>query len=100
MCGIHRFLFEDIYPFAGLFRAENIAKDNFRFANWEYIEDQLNQLLEKLKNEDYLKNCSKEELADRLSYYMSELNVLHPFRERKRKNYKRIYKAISIKKWV
>ena len=35
---IHKFLFEDIYDFAGLFRTENIAKGNFRFAEWEYIE--------------------------------------------------------------
>ena len=35
---IHKFLFEDIYPFAGLFRTENIAKGNFSFAEWQYIE--------------------------------------------------------------
>lgn len=77
---IHQFLFEDIYPFAGKIRSEDIAKDNFRFAKWEYIEDQLKDLLNKLANED-LKNCSKEELSQKLAYYMAELNVLHPFRE-------------------
>ena len=35
---IHYTLFEDIYPFAGEFRTENIAKGSFRFAEWEYIE--------------------------------------------------------------
>ena len=39
---IHKFIFEDIYPFAGLYRSENIAKDNFMFANWEFIEDNMN----------------------------------------------------------
>ena len=77
---IHKYLFEDIYPFAGKIRSEDIAKDSFRFAKWEYIEDQLNELLNKLKN-DNLKNLSKEEMAKKLAYYMSELNVLHPFRE-------------------
>ncbi len=84
--GIHRFLFEDIYPFAGLFRTENIAKDSFMFANWQYIEEQLDALLNQLKNENYLANLDKTELAKRLAYYMSELNVLHPFRERKWEN--------------
>lgn len=78
---IHKMLFEDIYPFAGLFRTENIAKDNFRFAEWNYIESELIRILSELKNEEYLKNKDKEKLSIRLAYYMSELNVLHPFRE-------------------
>ena len=46
---IHSYLFEDIYTFAGKFRNENIAKDNFRFAEYEYIEQELIKLLNKLK---------------------------------------------------
>ncbi len=79
--GIHKFLFEDIYPFAGLFRNENIAKGNFSFAKWEYIEDELKKLLDKLKEENYLQNLDRDTFIKRLSYYMAELNVLHPFRE-------------------
>ena len=78
---IHRFLFEDIYPFAGLFRNENIAKGNFSFAEWEYIEDELKKLLDQLKEENYLQNLDRDTFIKRLSYYMAELNVLHPFRE-------------------
>ena len=78
---LHKFIFEDLYYFAGEFRKENIAKGNFRFAEYEYIEEELDKLLEELKNENYLENLSKKDLAKRLSYYMSELNVLHPFRE-------------------
>lgn len=78
---IHKYLFEDIYPFAGKLREENIAKGEFRFAMWEYVEQELDKLLENLKKEEYLANLSKEEMAKRLSYYLSELNVLHPFRE-------------------
>ena len=79
--GIHRFLFEDIYPFAGLFRNENIAKGNFSFAEWEYIEDQLKKLLDQLKEENYLQNLDRDIFIKRVSHYMAELNVLHPFRE-------------------
>lgn len=78
---IHKYLFEDIYPFAGKFREENIGKGEFRFASFEYIEPELNRLLNKLKEENFLKGLSKKELAKRLAYYLSELNVLHPFRE-------------------
>ena len=79
--GIHKFLFEDIYPFAGLFRTENIAKGAFSFANWEFIEDELRKLLDELKEENFLSNLNKEDFAKRLAFYMAELNVLHPFRE-------------------
>lgn len=78
---IHTFLFEDIYEFAGCFRNEDIAKDNFKFARWEYIEDELINLLEKLKKENYLKGLDKKTIANKLAYYIAELNVLHPFRE-------------------
>ena len=81
LINIHKFLFEDIYPFAGLFRTENIAKDNFSFAEWQYIEEQLKNLLDNLKQENYLANLDTKTFIKRLAYFMSELNVLHPFRE-------------------
>lgn len=78
---IHKHIFEDLYSFAGLLRTENIAKGNFSFAEWNYIEDELNRILKELSEEEYLQNLTKKDLANRLAYYMSELNVLHPFRE-------------------
>ena len=72
---------QDLYPFAGKFRTENIYKGNFTFANWEYIDEQLTKLLDELKSENYLQGLNKKDLAKRLSYYLAELNVLHPFRE-------------------
>ncbi len=79
--GIHRYLFEDIYPFAGLFRTENIGKGSFTFAEWQYIENELERILLELEKEQKLIGLEKRELASRLSYYMAELNVLHPFRD-------------------
>ena len=64
--GIHKFLFEDIYPFAGLFRSENIAKGYFQFAQWEYIDSELDRLLTQLRNEK-LDNLSQEDFAKRLA---------------------------------
>lgn len=84
---IHKFLFEDIYPFAGLFRSENIAKGYFQFAQWEFIESELKKLLNKLKDENFLFGLKKKDLAIQIAYYWSELNVLHPFREGNRTNY-------------
>ena len=78
---IHKYLFEDLYSFAGKFRTENIAKNSFSFAEWGYIESELDRVLLKLKDGNLLEGLNKEDLAKRLSFYMSELNVLHPFRE-------------------
>lgn len=36
---IHKYLFDDLYDFAGIIREENISKGNFRFANTLYLKD-------------------------------------------------------------
>ena len=94
---IHKFLFEDIYPFAGEFRCENIAKDNFSFAEFEYIEPELNKLLSKLKEENYLAELDKTSLAKRLAYYWAELNVLHPFREGNGRTTREFLRQLALK---
>ena len=94
---IHKFMFEDIYPFAGLFRNENIAKGNFSFAKWEFIEDELKRLLNDLKEENYLRGLSKEDLTKRLAYYMAELNVLHPFREGNGRTIREFIRQLAFK---
>ena len=94
---IHKFLFEDIYPFAGLFRTENIAKDYFQFAECEYIESELTRLLSELKSENFLANLTKEKFTERLAYYWAELNVLHPFREGNGRTTREFLRQLSLK---
>lgn len=67
---IHKYLFEDIYDFAGKVRTVNIAKGNFRFAPIIYIE-------EALKNIDQMPQSNFDEIIEK---YV-EMNVAHPFRE-------------------
>lgn len=78
---IHKYLFGDLYEFAGEFRNENIAKDDFRFADPRYISEGIDTLLLDLAKENKLKGLDKKDMVKRLAYYLSELNVLHPFRE-------------------
>lgn len=94
---IHKYLFEDIYPFAGEFREENIGKGEFRFASFEYIEPELDRLLNELKQENFLARLSKQELAKRLAYYLSELNVLHPFREGNGRTNREFIRQLALK---
>ena len=78
---IHYFLFSDIYTWAGEIRTVNISKGNL-FCQTMYIDQELTRIFTQLKSEKYLKNISeKPALARRLSYYMGEINAVHPFRE-------------------
>lgn len=46
------------------------------------IEDMMEELFSELEKENYLQPCDTEEMADRLAYYLSEINALHPFRDK------------------
>lgn len=78
---LHKLAFEDIYPWAGEFRTVNIAKGNL-FCSWEYLESQGKVIFDELASENYLLDVVDiDKMAKRLAYYLSEINVLHPFRE-------------------
>lgn len=53
--------------------------------------------MRELKNENYLKGLNKEELAKRLAYYLSELNVLHPFREGNGRTTREFIRQLALK---
>ena len=67
---IHKFLFDEIYYFAGEIRNVNIAKGNFRFAPVMYLE-------QALKHIDEMPQSTYDEIIEK---YV-EMNVAHPFRE-------------------
>lgn len=67
---IHKYLFDDIYFFAGEIRTVNIAKGNFRFAPVMYLEVAL-------ENIDKMAQSTFDEIIEK---YV-EMNIAHPFRE-------------------
>lgn len=75
---IHRFLFGDIYDFAGCIRNENISKGKTVFCDLKFISAFTDNLFYQMYNERIL---SKEDLIRVLAYYYAELNMIHPFRE-------------------
>ena len=77
---IHRYLFQDIYDWAGEIRTVDIAKGNL-FCRCFVIESEANRIFAELKHEKYLKNLNVADFSKRLAYYFSEINALHPFRE-------------------
>ena len=67
---IHKFLFEEIYDFAGKVRTVNIAKGNFRFAPVMYLDAAL-------KHIDEMPQSNFDKIIEK---YV-EMNIAHPFRE-------------------
>lgn len=94
---IHTSIFKDIYHFAGKLREENISKGNFSFCNAQYINQNSNELFSKLKEEKYLKGKSITDFSNRAAYYVSEINVLHPFREGNGRTQREFLRNLSMK---
>lgn len=67
---IHKYLFKDIYNFAGELRTVNIAKGNFRFAPLMYLQAALDNI-------DKMPQSNFDEIVEK---YV-EMNIAHPFRE-------------------
>ena len=67
---IHKYLFEDIYEFAGKIRKENISKGAFRFASAMYLKEALHKI-------DKMPQSNFDEIIEK---YI-EMNIAHPFRE-------------------
>lgn len=70
LSSIHRYLFGEIYDFAGTLRDVNIAKGNFRFASVMYLRDALEKI-------EKMPQSSFDEIIEK---YV-EMNIAHPFRE-------------------
>ena len=78
---IHRFIFQDMYPWAGQVRSVRIHKGQTTFAYPEHIRSEAARIFDTLRQEKFLHNLSLPVLIERLTWYVAELNVLHPFRE-------------------
>ena len=70
LAAIHKYLFEDIFDFAGEIRTVNLAKGNFRFAPLMYLQAALDNI-------DKMPQSTFDEIVEK---YV-EMNIAHPFRE-------------------
>ena len=85
---IHKYLFEDIYDFAGEIRAVNLAKGNFRFAPLMYLDAALTNI-------DKMPQSAYDEIIEK---YV-EMNIAHPFREGNGRS-GRIWLDLMLKKGI
>lgn len=88
LCEIHKYLFDDIYDFAGKIRTVNLSKGNFRFAPLIYLETAI-------KNVDKMPQNTFDEIVEK---YV-EMNIVHPFREGNGRSM-RIWLDMMLKKQI
>lgn len=70
LCDLHKYIFDNIFMYAGEIRKVNIAKGNFRFAAVLYLNDVLSSI----------DNMKQDTFEDIVKKYV-EMNIAHPFRE-------------------
>ena len=85
---IHKYLFDEIYDFAGEIRKVNISKVNFRFAPLMYLDAALQSI-------DKMSQSTFDEIVEK---YV-EINVAHPFREGNGRS-TRIWLDLMLKKEI
>ena len=88
LCEIHKYLFDDIYDFAGKIRTVNISKGNFRFAPLMYLEAAI----------ENIDKMSQNTFDDIVEKYV-EMNIVYPFREGNGRSM-RIWLDMMLKKQI
>lgn len=77
---IHKYLFQDVYRWAGDIRNCNIAKQDL-FCLTEHIDSFASDVFKRLKEEKYFVNYDFETTLNKLVELFADINALHPFRE-------------------
>lgn len=78
---IHKFIFEDLYDWAGVPRTVDISKKGTSFVNAKNIDEIATACFERLKKQNYFKNLGIDDFVDNLTDFYCVTNALHPFRE-------------------
>lgn len=78
---IHRFLFEDLYDWAGELRTVDISKKGTAFSPADQLENLCCACFDRLEKMNYFNGLSKSKFIDELVDFYCTTNLLHPFRE-------------------
>ena len=78
---LHRHLFSEVFEWAGELRTVNFTKDGTQFAAARFLDSTLDKVFADLAARHYLQSLPGERFAAAAAHHVSELNVIHPFRE-------------------
>jgi cell filamentation protein len=93
---IHRYLFGDLYDWAGKLRTVDIFKGGNSFAHHSHIQSAAAAIFTQLAGEQHLAELSPDAFGDRAAYYLSEMNALHPFREGNGRTIREFISALAL----
>ncbi|WP_448919209.1 Fic/DOC family protein [Eubacterium sp.] len=78
---IHKYLFGDIYDWAGEYRTVDMSKKGTAFANADSIENLMSKCFERLNNKNLFQGLNFDDFVDDLVDFYCVTNMIHPFRE-------------------
>ena len=78
---IHRFLFEDLYSWAGELRQTDISKKGTLFCSVKELENSCKACFKRLEEENYFKEIPRDKFVEEIVDFYQTTNFLHPFRE-------------------
>jgi len=77
-CSIHRYIFQDVYDWAGQYRTVTTGR-GAPFCKAEFIAAEMNKRLAAINAENNLRGLTAAQFAARAAEHTSELNAIHPF---------------------
>jgi cell filamentation protein len=95
---IHRYIFQDIFPWAGDFREVTTSRTNsFGFPPPQFMVPSLENVFNALRAENHLKQLDPDQFAIRAGHYLGEINAIHPFREGNGRTQREFIRSIALK---
>ena len=78
---IHKYLFNELYVWAGEIRTVNMSKKGTNFVDANEIESVADACFKRLKDKNYFQNQPFNDFIDDIVDFYCTTNMLHPFRE-------------------
>lgn len=78
---IHKFIFGDLYDWAGSSRVVDISKKGTSFVAAKNIDEIATACFQRLKKQNYFKNLNTDDFIEKMTDFYCVTNNLHPFRE-------------------
>jgi cell filamentation protein len=95
---IHRYLFQDIYSWAGKKRIVEISKDGKQFFPTTHFENAYRYIDTLISDFKTIKRNEKQKLAEKLAEILDNLNYLHPFREGNGRTQREFLRILALEK--
>lgn len=95
---IHKYIFQDVYKWAGQTRNVDISKENSTFCKALNINDYQNSLFKKLNRDIIQKNLNMDQFISLAAEHLGEINALHPFREGNGRTQREFMRVVALEK--